>query len=182
MSKPTPLFTPRPTKYRAWNGKAMQLVHSLCWNRQGYLWYGEGNTFGWAYVYPDSDGWSAENVKPSENDIRPVMQWTGLKDRDGRDIYEGDIIAVPTELPVSDTVSLEQRFSGPIYYAEVKWDVNGYVIQPFGWTHEDIRSFRLKYGFDKRESLTGRAYLAGSNDNTLVIVGNVFENPDLLKT
>lgn len=154
----TPLFTPRPTKYRAWDGKRMQIVHSLCWNQQGYLWYGAGNAFGWAYVDPDSQGWSAENMKPSEKDLCPVMQWTGLVDTNGRDIYEGDILS-----GIRHT-----RVFGAVSFGEFP-----------GWEGDLVLGWRVTY-IEDDPKLDSRYALNAPVSG--VVLGNVFENPDLLKS
>ena len=78
----------REIKYRAWvkEGTQPQLegrtlpVESLEWDTKGQtLLY---------VITPDGEGngWEVE-IKNCE-----LMQYTGMKDRDGREIYEGDII------------------------------------------------------------------------------------------
>lgn len=153
MSKP-PLFTPRPTMYRAWDGRKLVTVQTLCWNRQGMIWYGAGNQFGWAYVYPDSDGWTDDNPKPGDADICPVMQWTEMKDKNGRDIYEGDIL---------DADRFDEN-NGP-------W--RGVIERSYTGFHV----FHVSKGEISREY--GPAILEFRRPFT--VVGNVFENPDLLK-
>lgn len=71
-----------------------------------------------------------------------VMQYTGLKDKNGIEIYEGDII------------------SGGIKYeveiGEVKWFDKGFGAQ----TEFGVVSFY---------------------ENECVVIGNIYENPELLK-
>lgn len=83
---------PCPFKFRAFDGRNMVIVQSLCWNQGGSLWYGAGNSFGWAWVNDEHDGWTEGNPKPGVLDICPVMRWTGLKDKNGVEIWEGDIV------------------------------------------------------------------------------------------
>lgn len=175
------MITPRPIRFRAWTGTEMVPVESLHRNDGCLIWYGAGGHMGIADAW-DHPMWREGNPKPTLAEMKPVMQFTGLVDSKGVDIYEGDIVSVPTELPVSGTITVETRMSGPIYHSEVKWGSDGYIIEPFGWTYDDIKDFRSKWGQDRSASLTGRCYLAGHRENALVIVGNVFSNPDLLKS
>lgn len=86
------MITPRPTKYRAWTGREMVVVQSLCFNDKGCIWYGPGTHMGWAFVWPNAE-WTKDDPKPSDNDLKPVMQWTGERDSLGQEIWEGDIMA-----------------------------------------------------------------------------------------
>ena len=69
-----------------------------------------------------------------------LMQYTGLHDKNGTEIYEGDIIQIAT------------TYNG--WRAEVKWD-NRYM--------------------------TGEAELRRFDKNCIEIIGNIYENKELLK-
>jgi len=145
-----PKFQVHPTAYRAWDGKKMVWVDSLCWNAMGAIWYGPGNQFGWAWINPSFTGWNIDNPKPTENDIYPVMQWTGLKDKNEKDIYEGDIV----KFLWKDSENSYEECVGQVFFK------NGIFY------------------FDND-------YMFAANDcnfmqNSLEIVGNIFENPELL--
>jgi len=80
-----------------------------------------------------------------------IQQYTGLKDRNGQEIYEGDLI----------------NFSWQAGYKEFYDDKNQEVFY-----NDESASF--VFGKDKSCMLDRVVY------NTLEVVGNVFENPELL--
>jgi len=73
------------------------------------------------------------------------MQYTGLKDKNGKEIYEGDIVRIP-------------------WFDEYQ----DYVCQ---WSRE-FASFE----FYNKRTLT---YLGGAGYETIKIIGNIYENPEL---
>lgn len=143
-------FTVRPTFYRAWDGKKMVTVQSLCWNAMGAIWYASGNQHGWAWINPDFNGWTDENLKPSENDICPIMQFTGLFDKKGKEIWEGDIVRARENWLIS-------------VHEEPRWHIG--VVNFTG---------------------TGIQIETKSERNVVFedcqVVGNFFQNPELLET
>ena len=84
-------------------------------------------------------------------DPKSIGQYTGLKDRNGIDIYEGDIVK-------SD--------SGKIGYVTFLQQEMGYVV---AWHNCDTR-----LGHRTR----GGSY---NMDNTLSVIGNIYTNPELIK-
>jgi uncharacterized phage protein (TIGR01671 family) len=79
-------------------------------------------------------------------DIIPI-QFTGIKDKNGKDVYEGDILRIVTE-------------SG---YYEI-----GQVI---------YKEITARYGF---LSPDGSVYGLHTHDPRNEIIGNIYENPELL--
>ena len=69
----------RPIKFRAWDKKANRMVFGCCnlvLSLDGYLQFEYGG-----------------HIKDiNVNDNYELMQFTGLKDKNGKEIYEGDII------------------------------------------------------------------------------------------
>ena len=86
-----------------------------------------------------------------DNNDYVVMQFTGYKDWKGKDVYEGDII---------------KSINGQIEYAEVEFNNAAF------W----LKSFDLMYGEHHRE-----IYHWPANRIALEVIGNIYENPELLK-
>jgi uncharacterized phage protein (TIGR01671 family) len=63
----------RIIKFRAWTGEEMVFVHTLD-------------------IYPDSDACRVNTSVNSHYEKWPLMQFSGLHDKNGKPIYESDII------------------------------------------------------------------------------------------
>ena len=101
----------------------------------------------------DNPLWSYDAVFRSHNPKTHIMQYTGLKDKNGEEIYEGDIVIM--------WYDLIERWSAPLL---VTFDV--LVIEDdFGATWEPM-CWRV-----------GDSELSGICE----IVGNIHENPELLE-
>ena len=119
----------REIKFRAWDRKSSQMV------------------------YPSVVG------NPFDSEELELMQFTGLKDVQGREVYEGDIIK-PEKLPSDDPYE---------EVGEIYWDGDGYYWA-IKWRNVD-RGF-VKSNLDKLMAV----FASG-----LEIIGNIYENPELLK-
>lgn len=135
----------RDIKFRAWNRieSRMETVNFIKWNKAQYAQIStrfydkqKGKNIDDWHVYGHEDG--GDNVI--------LMQYTGLKDKNGKEIYEGDIV---------------------VGYFNCK--------KIIGW---------IFYGSDatffiQREGLYG----IGLNnvEDWAEIIGNIYENPELLK-
>ncbi len=98
----------------------------------------------------DNTGWI--NINKSTNG--GIDQYTGLHDKNGKEIYEGDILVV-RELHDGDEYAWKQP-TGPAIPCEVKWDDN-YKQFDFGGCSRVIYS-----------------------PSHFEVIGNIYENPNLL--
>ena len=134
----------REIKFRAWDKShcKMYLVNSVNYTISGSIWY-------------VVTGWTKNDNKEIKNclhDDLELMQFTGLRDKNGNEIYEGDVV----EYKFPDTPFDKGRITtGEISYLE------------------DKASFRLindEYG-----------ELPIHDDIDIEVVGNIYENSELIK-
>jgi uncharacterized phage protein (TIGR01671 family) len=122
----------REIKFRLWDTERKEMVYPKL----------VGDTFQFGGMYLEE--------LFNDPDV-PVMQYTGLKDKNGREIYEGDIVTTdyPTVRNMADNWLVEYGHTG---------------------------MFQLARGSFK-ESIHDLVY----NKWKLEAIGNVYENPELLK-
>jgi len=129
----------REIKFRVWNKSTNKWVHGP--NE-------EVNLFGECILL----GGFMRGVGILELNDCEILQYTGLKDVNGKEVYEGDII----KIYVSDDPEDLQWELGSVTYKECCF-----------WL--DNKSPQMLYDFIEDDRLM------------IEIVGNIFENPDLIK-
>lgn len=122
----------------------------------GDLEYNRAKGIARIHSYDEDGNYIGQNVV----DESTVGQFTGLKDCNGREIYEGDILDTKT----SDYV--------PNGYSFIcKWIDSGFALIYQGRT----------YGVKERNNWMNKYPLCKKNVEDLVIMGNIHDNPGLIK-
>lgn len=112
--------------------------------------------------------WDADYYKCTEDKAMFAVQYTGLQDKNGVEIYEGDIITAHQFL-----------FDGN----EVESIILGEVgSNSFGWTLSRIKNkFYEDYtGYEPGEGESNLGDFYGLHEESFEVVGNKFENKELL--
>jgi uncharacterized phage protein (TIGR01671 family) len=142
----------REIKFRAWNGH--EIVYDVMVGKFGAFYINPGDN-GNGLDPNDSASLTPFNTKYFA--ATPIMQYTGLKDKNGKEVYEGDIIECDSAI-----------HTGVVYRYMIVWnDLIG---------RDEAAYFAEKVGTDDKYILFN-----GFGINTRII-GNIYENPELLNS
>ena len=101
---------------------------------------------------------TAEGHKEYDVDPDTVGQYTGLKDRNGKEIYEGDILLLSDKNTYQELVVVEQGPYGWVFY-------NPKTVLRFkdgSYTYRAVENYRRLFGIGE-------------------VIGNIHDNPELLE-
>lgn len=122
----------------------------------------------WCYGVPLVEGWSKKTyiasyeyssltfIQQIEIIPKTVGQFTGLTDKNGKRIFEGDVVCE----------ELYRENKGVVKFGEGTFDSGAYPY--IGFFYEDI------LGYTDHNSLYFSAY------NPFIVLGNIHDNPELL--
>lgn len=130
-------------KFRAWDKETQVLINVL--------------VIDWLNELVDLEGGRIDR----QFDEVELMQSTGLKDKNGVEIFEGDILHRKVHVILLGT-DLNKWVDE---YAYVEWKYGGWHVG------EDLLEFVLEEGIDHH---------TGCKQTALEVIGNIYENPDLL--
>ena len=149
----------REIKFRAWDKVLRVMVYDFRMSSKGKA------------IIPDTD-FGNDNIL--ENLI--LLQFTGLKDKNGKEIFEGDIILFPD----TDTESVDVGIGVPMPIAQTPVKSFSKVIFHEGSFCMDCyeRNETLGKGI-KTFDYVINDYGFGLDE--LEVIGNIYENPGLLK-
>lgn len=105
----------------------------------------------------DLDEWPIGDMEYESIDF---MQFTGLKDKNGKDVYEGDICLV-------NGVSCYDMADPNPSMRIIKWD--------------DKTGSLTHFRIDGEVGGTGFSYCRGNLEKFYEVIGNIYENGDLLE-
>ncbi|MGG0663437.1 YopX family protein [Viridibacillus arvi] len=108
-----------------------------------------------AYILPH---WDKLNC-PIQVLPNSVGQYTGLKDKNGREIFEGDIVS----FVVFDYLDSDVEYKGVVKYRSGLYEI---------WKNADSEFFGSNGPF-----ILNHAWL---QDDEFEVIGNIYENPELL--
>lgn len=150
----------REPKYRAWDVENKRMIY-----RVGFAF----NDTGMEVILPKGNVGGGERIKEfgvvdgAQQRMVYLMQYTGMKDKNGKEIYEGDVVMWG---------HIEGGEEYPVRIAEVRIDPDIQFVAhniPPVFNGKDCHTFH--YGtFAYRDTF-----------NWLDVIGNVFEAPELVE-
>lgn len=97
-----------------------------------------------------------------------LMQFTGLHDKNGKEIYEGDIIVIPGEYPFFDKD--KPNYIGTVEWIYSQWQYVLHCVNP------DKRG--ISDGINNGLNDDG---VEDGKKTIFEVIGNIYENPELVK-
>lgn len=141
----------REIKFRAWDGKKMWFHDDT--SRHGNVTLQFNDISGWGMYIEGNKYWV---VGASHSELDVLMQFTGFQDKNGKDIFDGDILSTSNDDPEYDL--WEKNDNGT---TRVFWNNAGF------W---DYTNWKMETDGD--ESIYCKKFVE--------VIGNIYQNPELI--
>jgi len=139
----------------------MREIKFRVWDGDKFIWNSQGSQQDKQHFFIGVEGFIyAKYGRTEYHENLVIQQFTGFKDKNNKDIYEGDIVKFEHDEEICGPCSYPKRRK---YLGQV---VDVYLIQ-----HAKPSIFK-----EYREKL-----IKHCQGKKIEIVGNIFENPELLK-
>lgn len=135
----------REIKFRAWNKEKEIMVYDNEDNSCDY----------WDGCYCSDIGMINTVLNPKYNNVYDFMQYTGLHDKNGKEIYEGDIVEYET-------------------FWEGDWEYEGGIAVIY-WDNEDTSFYGECQGYHYNLDIFNL-----TRNLSPKVIGNIYDNPELL--
>lgn len=150
----------REIKFRAWNTENEEMVYL---ENSGLQYYDFEGSYSLGFTVDGyTDFWAHEQYEElsKKSNTFPIMQYTGIKDKNGKEIYEGDILQIPA-------LHSDQPESNP-------YDIVQIIIRNGCTMWKDIST--------GKEELIYLWLGDSDTDEDSTIIGNIYENPELINS
>ena len=146
----------REIKFRGWDKYDKKMIYDLC----------QVDSFWHYYSYSDDTGLHFGKTGPNgvgeDFENKYIMQYTGLKDKNGEKIYEGDILEEHTPSGFNYSV---------VKFGEINISIFSCKAKMCTCFYQDYSNFN-----DNWSEVT-----LGNNLKNIEVIGNIYENPELLE-
>ena len=112
----------------------------------------------------ETEVWTALHDSNNEQEKFVAMQYTGLKDENGKEVYEGDIIEFSYDI-------FTGNFDTKVGKGIVEFIFGAFYIKPYEIEGEKIKDIENEEWF----------LLYSVNEDDLEVIGNIYNNPELLE-
>lgn len=147
------------------------------------------NSKKWAYGNLDIKKTGTAIITPDETvlgtygrvDSNTIGQYTGLKDKNGKEIYEGDIIEFYLHKNNGKEYQKTSKTLGKVCWREQKpynCEYNNKILQENPSIFNMPTGFEVKIIYREKENYHSGSWSYFSNCE---IVGNIYDNPELLE-
>lgn len=139
----------RDIKFRVWDE-----LNKIMYLDVDFIRSGDGNN-DWIVFQSRGKPFDFDNPNPYFRQQIKIMEYSGLNDKNGVEIYEGDIVKFDSSIPYPANYGVKDGDMGVISF-----ELAHFVVKPIG---RDATTF----------------YLNELGD--WVVIGNIYKNPELLK-